>query len=76
MVKSVRILSNSAMEDLNLTVGSLIDIKESLASYEAEHETNLSRPMGAKNKPVEIPKTDISADLNRITEDGINEFYN
>ena len=58
MVKSVRILSNSAMEDLNLTVGSLIDIKESLASYEAEHETNLSRPMGAKNKPVEIPKTD------------------
>jgi hypothetical protein len=58
MVKSVRILSNSAMEDLNLTVGSLIDIKESLATFEAEHESNLSRPMGAKNKPVEIPKTD------------------
>jgi len=32
MVKSVRILSNSAMEELNLTVGSLIDIKESLDS--------------------------------------------
>ena len=58
MVKSVRILSNSAMEELNLTVGSLIDIKESLASYEAEHESNLSRPMGAKNKPVQIPMTD------------------
>ena len=58
MVKSVRILSNSAMEELNLTVGSLIDIKEALASYEAEHETNLSRPMGAKNKPVQIPMTD------------------
>ena len=58
MVKSVRILSNSAMEDLNLTVGSLIDIKESLDSYEAEHESNLSRPMGAKNKPVQIPMTD------------------
>ena len=58
MVKSVRILSNSAMEELNLTVGSLIDIKESLDSYEAEHETNLSRPMGVKNKPVQIPMTD------------------
>ena len=58
MVKSVRILSNSAMEDLNLTVGSLIDIKEGLSSYEAEHESNLSRPMGAKNKPVQIPLTD------------------
>ena len=57
MVKSVRILSNSALEDLNLTVGSLIDIKESLDSYEAEHESNLSRPMGAKNKPVQIPMT-------------------
>ena len=58
MVKSVRILSNSAMEELNLTVGSLIDIKDSLDSYEAEHESNLSRPMGAKNKPVQIPMTD------------------
>jgi len=58
MVKSVRILSNSAMEELNLTVGSLIDIKDFLDSYEAEHESNLSRPMGAKNKPVQIPMTD------------------
>ena len=58
MVKSVRILSNSAMEDLNLTVGSLIDIKNMLDEYEANHETNLSRPIGAKNKPVQIPMTD------------------
>ena len=55
MLKSVRILSNSASEELNLTVGSLIDIKEALDTYEAEHESNLSRPMGAKNKPVQIP---------------------
>ena len=58
MLKSVRILSNSASEELKLTVGSLIDIKESLDTYEAEHETNLSRPIGAKNKPVPIPMTD------------------
>ncbi len=58
MLKSVRILANSASEDLNLTVGSLIDIKDSLETYEAAHETNLSSPMGAKNKPVQIPLTD------------------
>ena len=58
MLKSVRILSNSASEELNLTIGSLIDIKEALDTYEAEHESNLSRPLGAKNKPVQIPMTD------------------
>jgi N utilization substance protein B len=58
MLKSVRILSNSASEDLKLTVGSLIDIKSALDDYEAEHEINLSRPLGAKNKPVQIPMTD------------------
>ena len=58
MLKSVRILSNSASEELKLTVGGLIDIKSTLETYEAEHESNLSRPMGAKNKPVQIPLTD------------------
>ena len=58
ILKSVRILSNSALEELKLTVGSLIDLKDSLETYEAEHESNLSRPMGAKNKPVQIPLTD------------------
>ena len=58
MLKSVRILSNSASEELKLMVGSLIDIKSFLGEYEAEHESNLSRPIGAKNKPVEIPMTD------------------
>ncbi len=58
MLKSVRILSNSASEELKLTVGSLIDIKAFLDDYEAEHESNLSRPLGAKNKPVQIPMTD------------------
>ena len=58
MLKSVRILSNSASEELKLTVGSLIDIKSFLDDYEADHESNLSRPLGAKNKPVQIPMTD------------------
>ena len=58
MLKSVRILSNSASEELKLTVGSLIDIKGYLDDYEAEHESNLSRPLGAMNKPVQVPMTD------------------
>ena len=58
MLKSVRILSNSASEELKLTVGSLIDIKSYLDDYEAEHESNLSRPLGAKNRPVQVPMTD------------------
>ena len=58
MLKSVRILSNSASEELKLTVGSLIDIKSMLEDYEGMHESNLSRPIGAKNKPVQIPMTD------------------
>lgn len=58
MLKSVRILSNSASEELKLTVGALIDIKSFLDDYEAEHESNLSRPLGAMNKPVQIPMTD------------------
>ena len=58
MIKSVRILADAASEELKLTVGSLIDIKSCLEDYEAEHESNLSRPIGAKNKPVQIPMTD------------------
>ena len=58
MVKSVRILSDSASEELKLTVGSIIEIKSMLEEYEAMHESNLSRPIGAKNKPVQIPMTD------------------
>ena len=57
MLKSVRILSNNASDELKLTVGSLIDIKNYVDTYEAEHESNLSRPMGVKDRPVEVPTT-------------------
>ena len=58
MVKSVRILADSASEELKLTLGSLIDIKSMLEDFEAEHDSNLSRPIDAKNQPVQIPMTD------------------
>jgi len=58
MLKSVRILSSSASEELKLTIGALVNIRSYLDDYEAEAESNLSRPIGAKNQPVQIPMTD------------------
>ena len=37
MLKSVRILSNNASEELKLSVGSLIDIKKPVSIYNIDH---------------------------------------
>ena len=69
MLKSVRILSNNASEELKLSVGSLIDIKDYIDTYEAEHESNLSRPIGAKDKPVPVPTTqDLSTNIETVLD--------
>ena len=69
MLKSVRILSNNSSEELKLSVGSLIDIKNYIDTYEAEHESNLSRPIGAKDKPVAIPTTaELSQNIETILD--------
>ena len=69
MLKSVRILSNNASDELKLSVGTLIDIKNYIDTYEAEHESNLSRPIGAKDKPVAIPTTaDLSSNIETILD--------
>lgn len=57
IVKSVRILTNNASEDLKVSLGHLISIKEFIDDYEANHETNLERPLGVSNIPVPIPMT-------------------
>lgn len=57
LLKSVRILTNNASNDLKLTVGPLIDMKQYLDEYENDHETNLSRPIGVSNLPVPLPMT-------------------
>lgn len=57
ILKSVRILSSSANDELKLALGSLIDMKNRIDDYEAEHEINLNRPMGAANIPVPLPMT-------------------
>ena len=57
ILKSVRILSDSASDDLKKSLGALIDMKNRIDDYEAEHDTNLNRPLDAANIPVPMPST-------------------
>lgn len=57
LLKSVRILTNNASNDLKLTIGPLIDMKQYLDEYEANDKLNLQRPLEAKDLPVPLPMT-------------------
>lgn len=57
ILKSVRILSSSASDELKISLGALIDMKNKIDDYEAEHEINLNRPLEAANIPVPMPMT-------------------
>lgn len=57
ILKSVRILTNNASEDLKLTVGSLLETKDFITNYETDHEENIQRPIGVNNVAVPIPMT-------------------
>ena len=57
ILKSVRILSDSASEDLKISLGSLLDMKNRIDDYEAEHDINLNRPMDAANISVPMQMT-------------------
>ena len=69
ILKSVRILSSSAQDDLKISLGALIDMKNKIDDYEAEHEINLSRPLEAANIPVPMPLTsDMTGRINEMIE--------
>ena len=69
IVKSVRILSSSASDDLKTSLGALIDMKNKIDDYEAEHEINLNRPLEAANIAVPLPMTsDMSARVEEMIE--------
>lgn len=57
ILTSVRILTNNTSEDLKLTVGALMKIKEFIENFEADDQTNLERPFEVSNLPVRIPMT-------------------
>ncbi|MBQ3818854.1 transcription antitermination factor NusB [bacterium] len=69
ILKSVRVLTSTATEELKTALGSLIVMRDSIETYEAESETNLNRPIGAANIPVPIPMTsDMSARINEMID--------
>ncbi len=57
IIKSIRLLISSSNEELKTSLGALIDMKNRIEDYEAEHDTNLNRPMGASNIAVPIVMT-------------------
>ncbi len=65
ILKSVRILTSNASDELKTAVGSLVAMRDNIETYEAEHETNLNRPLGVTNVPVPYMTSDMSA---RVTE--------
>lgn len=69
ILKSVRILTNNASEDLKLTAGALMNIREFIDNYETDHEDNLERPLGTANIPVRIPMTsDMAGRIDEMLE--------
>lgn len=69
ILKSVRILTNNASDDLKLTVGALFNIKEFIENYETDDETNLQRPLEVANLPVPIPMTsDMTGRIDEMIE--------
>lgn len=69
ILKSVRILTNNAGDDLKLTVGALFNMKEFIENYEADHETNIERPIEVSNIPVPLPMTsDMTGRIDEMIE--------
>lgn len=69
ILKSVRILSSNAGDELKISLGALIDMKNRIEDYEAEHEINLNRPIEAANIPVPMPMTsDLSGKIDEMID--------
>lgn len=66
ILKSVRILTNTASEELKVTTSALFEIREFINDYEANHTINLERPIAVFDIPVQIPMT--SDMIGRIDE--------
>ena len=69
ILKSVRILTSNASDELIVTVGALVEMKNQINDYEAEHETNLNRPLEVSNVPVPLPMTsDMTGRINEMID--------
>lgn len=69
ILKSVRILTSNASDELKVTVGALVEMRNQISDYEAEHETNLNRPIDVSNIPVPLPMTsDMTGRINEMVD--------
>lgn len=69
ILKSVRILTSSATEELKTALGGLVAMRDQIENYEADAEENLKRPIGATNISVPIPMTsDMTGRINEMID--------
>lgn len=69
ILKSVRILTSSATDELKIAVGALVAMRDQIDNYEADAEINLNRPIGVANIPVPIPMTsDMTGRINEMID--------
>ena len=69
ILKSVRILTSSASDELKTALGSLIVMRDQIDNYEVDAEINLNRPIGAVNIPVPLPMTsDMTGRINEMID--------
>ena len=71
LLKSVRILTNSSSENLQLTLGRLMEMKEFVDEFETDHPENLSRPIESSNVPVML-----TSDFSESVDDMLNIVEN
>ena len=62
-------MTSNASDELKVTVGALVEMKAQIDDYEADHETNIERPIGVANVPVPLPMTsDMSGRIEEMIE--------
>lgn len=69
ILKSIRTLTNNAVEELKLTTSHLINMQDYLDELELNDEKNLERPFGLSNLPVPLPLTsDMQGKVNSLID--------
>lgn len=69
VLKSVRTLKSNATDELQIALSGLMEFKAQVDDYEANHETNLNRPIGVSNVAVPVILTsDLSEKLGQTID--------
>lgn len=57
VLKSVRTLTNNSTDELKTAANAILEIKDYINEYEANHPKNLERPIEVSDVPVPLPMT-------------------